>query len=265
MEKLMINAGETLSHAYIVASASEEEREAMALELAAAMLCEGPYPHPCGRCRHCRKVHQGIHPDMIRVERAVDDKGVRKREIQVAQVRPLVSDAQVMPNEAERKVYVISDADTMNLNAQNALLKLLEEPPGGACFLLCAAAPDQLLPTVRSRCVLLRRNGEAAEDGESARRAAEFLAVVASGDRVKLLRWCVGSEQLDGRAAEAFVRACREALADILCLRSQIRLSPRRCAELDTLLEKCAAMLRLNTGVKHVFGLLAVDAISDDK
>lgn len=261
----MINAGETPSHAYIVASASEEERETLARGLAAAMLCEGPYPRPCGKCRHCRKALQGIHPDIIRVERAADDKGVRKREIQVSQVRFMVSDAQVMPNEAERKVYVMSDADTMNVSAQNALLKLLEEPPGSAAMILCAANPDHLLPTVRSRCAMLRRNADAAEDADAAAKAAEFLKVVSTGDRVGLLRWCTANEGMDGRKAEVFVRACREALADILCRRSETKLSARSCAKLDALLEKCAAMLRLNTGVKHVFGLLAVDGVSDDK
>ena len=153
----------------------------------------------------------------------------------------------------------------MNASAQNAMLKLLEEPPGSASFILCAASAEDLLPTVRSRCAVLRRNADAEEDADAAVRAAEFLESAASGDAVRLLRWCAANESMDGRAAEAFVSAARGKLADALCGRGEVRLAGRRCAELDALLGKCAAMLRANTGVKHVFGLLAVDGIPDDK
>ena len=132
------------------------------------MLCESGGERPCGECRHCRKVFAGIHPDVISVAPGVDDKGRKRREILVDQVRFISADAQVMPNEARVKVYVVHDADRMNAAAQNALLKLLEEPPASAAFVLCAANPALLLPTVRSRCVLIRRNADAAEDEQSA-------------------------------------------------------------------------------------------------
>lgn len=261
MEKLQIREGERLSHAYMIVSPSPAQRDALARDLAAAMLCEGPWPHPCGVCRHCRKVYAGIHPDVTVVERGADEKGAARRSVTVEQVRALVADAQVMPNEAERRVYVIRDADAMNASAQNALLKVLEEPPGGVSFLLCAANAALLLPTVRSRCERLRRNGEAAEDPESAALGGEYLSLCARGDRAALLEWCAAHESLDPRRAEAFVAACREALADVLCGRGEAQLPARRCAELAELLAKCAAYLKQNTGVRHVFGLLAADGI----
>ena len=130
MDKLVIKPGERVSHAYIVASASEEARRETAQRLAAAMLCESDGERPCGECRHCRKVFAGIHPDVISVAPGVDDKGRKRREILVDQVRFISADAQVMPNEARVKVYVVHDADRMNAAAQNALLKLLEDRPG---------------------------------------------------------------------------------------------------------------------------------------
>ena len=79
MDKLVIKPGERVSHAYIVASASEEARRETAQRLAAAMLCESGGDRPCGECRHCRKVFAGIHPDVISVAPGVDDKGRKRR------------------------------------------------------------------------------------------------------------------------------------------------------------------------------------------
>ncbi len=258
MDKLVIKPGERVSHAYIVASMSEEVRRSAAQRIAAAMLCLSDGDRPCGDCRHCRKVFSGIHPDVVNIAPAVDDKGRKRREILVDQVRFISADAQVMPNEAATKVYVIHDADLMNAAAQNALLKLLEEPPSSAAFVLCASNPALLLPTVRSRCVLIRINEDAVDDEQAAADAQALLEAVASGSRVELLRWSVSSEGMDTRRAAAMINAARGRLADILRGKSTPKLSPGQCAALDELLQKCSAMLRLNTGVKHVFGLIAV-------
>ncbi|MEG1790532.1 MAG: hypothetical protein RR230_07755 [Oscillospiraceae bacterium] len=265
MERLSIKAGGAISHAYMIASASEEERDSLSRSLAAAMLCESSGERPCGHCRHCRKVLADIHPDVITIDRDRDEKGAEKREISVGRIRLVVSDAQVMPNEAERKVYLIRNADTMNTSAQNALLKLLEEPPASAAFILCAANANLLLPTVRSRCALISRNADTERDLEATALAREYLALAAKGDRAELFRWCTEREGMDPRAAEGFVRACRETLTDILCGRSDLKLEPRSCARLDGLFKKCAEYLRANTGVRHVFGLLAVDGALSDK
>ena len=145
-----------MSHACILAAPSDEECMKMARALAQGILCERGGDEPCGRCEACRKVSADIHPDLITVRRLNDDKGRPRREITVEQIRSVNRDAWVLPNEAARKVYIISEADKMNPAAQNAALKLLEEPPNGAVFLLCASNPSLLLPTVRSRCALRR-------------------------------------------------------------------------------------------------------------
>ncbi|HBR07605.1 MAG TPA: hypothetical protein DD735_01775 [Clostridiales bacterium] len=261
MGKMTARAGEKLSHAYIIVSPSESERNDAAQKLAAAMLCESGESRPCGVCRHCRKVAGGTHPDVIIVERDTDDKGRRKREIYVGRIRAIVSDAQVMPNEGATKVYLIRDADYMNVPAQNAMLKLLEEPPESAAFILCAANPENLLDTVRSRCILLRRNAGEGEDGEAADLAGEYLRLIALGNRADLLRWCAEKEAMDSATAEAFMGAARKSLADILSGRSGIPISKRRCLELDGLFSKCERYLKLNTGVRHIFGLLSADGI----
>ena len=127
-----------------------------------------------------------------------------------------------------------------------------------AAFVLCASNPALLLPTVRSRCVLIRINEDAVDDEQAAADAQALLEAVASGSRVELLRWSVSSEGMDTRRAAAMINSARGRLADILRGKSTPKLSPGQCAALDELLQKCSAMLRLNTGVKHVFGLIAV-------
>ena len=154
MAELKIADPGRLSHAYLISAPDMQAALAQVGELAAAAVCTGGGKKPCHQCRACHKVAENIHPDVITIARLEDDKGRPKREIGVDQIRQLSADACVMPNEAARKVYIIREAETMNIPAQNAALKLLEEPPLGALFLLCTTNASQLLPTVRSRCVV---------------------------------------------------------------------------------------------------------------
>ncbi len=263
MRELRFKSADELGHAYILLSPSAEEREQTAQTLAAAALCSSGEAVPCGRCRDCRKVREGIHPDLIRVSRLADDKGKKKREITIDQIRAVVADSVVLPNEAERKVYLIEDADTMNVPAQNAALKLLEEPPRGVIFLLCAANAETLLETVRSRCAeLVCGAREEESDPESEKLAAAFVKCCASEDEAALFRWCAANESMDNASAAAFVTAVIALLRDMLCKRrSSLSMSDRTVYDLEALMEKCLSMLRLNVSVKHVFGLLAVSAI----
>ena len=265
MKEMSFQSADALSHAYILVSPSAEEREKTAQRLAAAALCSAKEGVPCGRCRDCRKLREGVHPDLIRVSRLSDDKGKKKREITLDQIRAVTADSVVLPNEAERKVYLIEDADTMNLPAQNAALKLLEEPPRAVIFLLCAANAETLLETVRSRCAEIVCGAREEEDDPETRKLAEaFLECCAAGDEAALFRWCAANEGMDNASAAAFAECAARQLRDMLCKRrSSLSMSDRTVYDLETLMEKCLAMLRVNTSVKHVFGLLAVSGICD--
>ena len=240
MDKLRIPGGAKLAHAYIAASMNADTRAELGRTLAAAMLCEDDAApqKPCGHCRACRKTLLGIHPDVITVAPGLDSQGRKRREMTVDQVRAVAATAAVMPNEGRRKAYVIEDADTMNTQAQNALLKLLEEPPESAAFILEAANASLLLPTVRSRCEMIRANADA-----------------------EALLWCTANEGMDSRRCAAMFSAAREKLADVLLGKSEFSLEPGYVAYLDALLASCGEYLRQNVGVKGVLGLLAVDGI----
>ena len=140
--------GRGLSHAYILSGPAGSGRHTLARLLCGAMLCTASSgERPCGRCAPCRKVSSGVHPDVTVISGPGEGKPIT-----VDQVRALRSDAYIRPNEGERKIYLLEQADRMNQSAQNAMLKLLEEGPAYAVFLLLAENGGGLLPTVRSRC-----------------------------------------------------------------------------------------------------------------
>lgn len=152
--------GRGLAHAYILSGPRGIGKHTLANALAAAMVCTGGGEKPCGQCAPCRKAAAGIHPDLIRIA------GEKGKDLTVAQVRQMRADAYIRPNEGERKVYLIEDAQSMNPSAQNAMLKLLEEGPAYAAFLLLADNADALLPTVRSRCEVLSLTPVTRQEGE---------------------------------------------------------------------------------------------------
>lgn len=161
----------------------------LALRLAAALQCDAPTPWACGVCPPCRKVARGLHPDLREITQAVNaETGKAKRDIVVDQVREaVVAPLALPPYEGRRLIFLIDPADALNANAQNALLKSLEEPPSYVQFLLVTAAPAALLPTVRSRCQVVsfgplgeadmrRACSVAGLSGEKAQQAAEAAA-----------------------------------------------------------------------------------------
>ena len=258
---------ERVSHACLISAPTREAALNKAKELAAEALCSGAGKKPCGLCRDCRKVSAGIHPDVITLSRLTDDKGKQKQNITVDQIRELSADAVVLPNEAARKVYIIDEAETMNPAAQNAALKLLEEPPAHVVFLLCAQRPMQLLETVRSRCAMVKLKGtedESGPDEAAMELAAGYLKAVSTRDEAQIFRWCAQNEGIDAQTMGDFLAALRERVTDMLCLRQKSgRLSRAELFALCKLAERCTRCLKVNTNVKQLFGLLAVDALPD--
>ena len=138
-----------ISHFYLISGPEGSGKHTLARLLAAAILCRGTNK-PCGTCGACRKIREGNHPDFI----TVDDP--EKKTVTVDLIRQARTDMYVQPNEADFKIYLFPRAQDMGLPGQNALLKVLEEPPQYGVFLLLTDNPDKLLPTVRSRCTELK-------------------------------------------------------------------------------------------------------------
>ena len=140
-------AARRIPHAVIIDNADEGKRLDFAYYLAAASLCENACDIPCGTCRCCRKVFSGIHPDVNVFER---ESG--KKEFSVKIIRDIITPSvYIKPNEADGRVCILKDAHTMNASAQNAFLKILEEPPANVRFFLLCDNSVNLLETIRSR------------------------------------------------------------------------------------------------------------------
>ena len=138
-----------VSHFYLISGPLGSGKRTLAKLLGAAILCQGER-RPCLACHACRKVMADAHPDFI----TVDDP--EKKTVPVELIRQARGDMYVQPNEADYKIYLFPRAQDMGLPGQNALLKVLEEPPAYGVFLLLTDNPNKLLPTVRSRCVELK-------------------------------------------------------------------------------------------------------------
>ena len=139
-----------ISHAYIFQGEKGSGKGLLAEMFAMAIQCEKDYSEPCMECESCTKAIRGNHPDIITVHREKPDT------ISVDEIRKQVTeDVSIRPFAYPHKVYIIHDAQKMTPQAQNALLKTLEEPPEYAVIILTAENADALLPTVRSRCVTL--------------------------------------------------------------------------------------------------------------
>ena len=136
-------------HAILIEGEAGLGKRTLAGYLAAAAACTGDNP-PCDNCRSCHLYKVGSHPD-ISFTRPED----KKKSVSVDQIRELRDAAYIKPQLNGRRVMVIEQAHTLNANSQNALLKVLEEPPGATVFILLADNKASLLPTVLSRCVIL--------------------------------------------------------------------------------------------------------------
>ncbi len=152
----------SLSHAYIIEGKRGSGRHTIAKMTAAALSCEnkgnGAMPLPCGECLACRKIFSDNSPDVITVGRE------EKASIGVDAARFLRSDIRVIPNDLDYKIYIIEDADTMTVQAQNALLLSLEEPPSFVKFFLLCTDAAAMLETIRSRAQILRTEPITASD-----------------------------------------------------------------------------------------------------
>lgn len=257
---------ERLSHA-IVLSGDGGLTDA-ARFIAAAHVCEGT-DRPCLRCRHCRKVLEGIHPDVSVI------RDTEHRELTVDAVRALRQDVYIRPNEAARKVYIIADSRQLNERDQNVLLKIVEEGPPYAAFIFCTDSPAALLETVRSRCVLLKCDAPAPDALPP--EAEQLCRVFARGKLLPVTTYLVSLENrrmkreelrdvLRGAwcaAAEALLLQMGKAVPDPACGETAQALAGgldrRRLYGLTALLEKYSGECVYNVGAGHVLGALAVE------
>lgn len=139
-----------VSHAYIFSGEKGSGKKLLADVFAEALQCEQEGTEACKDCHSCKQAESGNHPDIIHVTHE------KPNSIGVEDIREqLVNDVQIKPYNGRYKIYIVADADKMTVQAQNALLKTIEEPPVYAVILLLVNNSTALLPTILSRCVML--------------------------------------------------------------------------------------------------------------
>jgi DNA polymerase-3 subunit delta' len=211
----------------------------VALALASQLLCEES-DGPCGRCESCRLIVTGGHPDLLTVHRMPkkptasatvappgDPEDLRQF-IVVDQVRELTRVAGMAPRRGARRVFIIEPADRMNNEAQNALLKTLEEPPGRTVLILVASRPHLLLPTVRSRCFVV---------GFAALRVGELAAALVKRgfDTVEAATRAALAEGRPGRALDLDLGQLQERRDQLLRCLESLATRPSALAELPAM------------------------------
>lgn len=155
--KQLIEQWDKKPNAWLLVGKAKTGKGAFAEQLAGALLCESPVENhmPCGQCPSCHLLKERLHPDfkVLRPDNDDEESGSRKlQQIKIEAVRNIIEFTQLTSHRGGLRVVVVNPAETLNLQAANALLKVLEEPPENVIFILVSAQKDQLLPTIKSRC-----------------------------------------------------------------------------------------------------------------
>lgn len=174
-----------LSHALIFEGSSKEIRLSLAKETAKAILCKGT-DKPCNNCSACHKADSGSHPDL----HIIDKDGAM---IKVDEIRDVKAKAKVFPNDGNKSVFIICEANNMNTQAQNALLKIFEEPASHVSFILTCPSKSSLLDTITSRATSYFAGEEisdqSSEETEKAKAlASELLLTMATENELQFIK-----------------------------------------------------------------------------
>lgn len=229
-------AGKRLAHAYLIGGPEGVGKTLLALRLAQALNCERSALDPCLRCRACQRIERGNHPDVriagmaTQAAGAKSDDAARQKELKIDTVREWQRDMMLKPYEGRRRVFILHDAEKLNESASNAMLKTLEEPPPYATIVLVAHTVGSLLPTIVSRCQLLRLRPLPRAQVAAALREKRNLA---AGDAELLAAWSGGRIGWALRMIDTpdELAARRDQLAELLALADQPLATRLRWAE----------------------------------
>ena len=203
----------TLFHSYIIESASPEAADDFLSYARAVLMCRSD-KKPCGICPDCQKLLADSHPDMLICGEDGKPAGMDT-------VRNVISLSHIPPSESGCRVFIFKNCEKMRWDAQNALLKLLEEPPPYVRLLLSTSKKEALLPTVRSRCRLITLSDAAAAKSDKATLAAKERAdktlQMLFGECRRFEFFVFMNEKLTREKAVEYLSALYKSLADTLC------------------------------------------------
>lgn len=205
----------------------------MARVLAAALLCTGAGERPCGVCPSCRKLQNGAHPDLDVIDEGEND-------LPVSLAREIRQKVCVLPNDGDRRAVILRHTHKLNTAAQNALLKVLEEPPRYAFFILTSEQPGAVLETIRSRCTRYQlappQQPETNLD-ELLPLVTPFVQALADADEYRMLLAAMALEKQQKAGFKAALGLLQSALRDAVFCANALpgRIVPALSAETERL------------------------------
>ncbi len=202
-----------LPHALLIESSDTKASMDLAVFLSMFAVCSEKTGKPCGECKNCRNARGKTHPDIT-----YPQLNPKKKSYEVDQIRDIIKDAYIIPNEADAKVYIFEHADvrlTKQTAAQNAFLKLAEEPPQNVYFILLCESAQALLPTILSRFTIIHAGGFRREDESVTAAANSICTGLLDSREYPLLKSLTALNDKDKAPAvlEAVRRTARDALA----------------------------------------------------
>ncbi len=214
-----------LPHAVIFEG--DENRYLASKFYAKCVVCESEVK-PCDECNHCKKAEKNIHPDIIELHPSGPMKAYP-----VDEIRRIREDAFVLPNEARAKVYIFNDVDNISTISQNALLKILEEPPKSVVFVLNCKSKTHLLDTIISRTVCFSLFDSANSDEEVLTEAIDLLKTAVFDSELELLKR-ITSLCDEKQKRLQIITKLQSALRELYLIKSNVK----QLEELDELAEK---------------------------
>ncbi len=221
-----------IPHAILIEGENTDKTKELAQYIAVCAVCSGQVV-PCDCCRDCHLASAGTHPDITCVK-AADGK----KFLSVDQIREVRADAFVKAHSAPHRVFIIEEAHRMNAAGQNALLKVLEEPPQNVIFILLTPSKTVLLDTIISRCVLLSMSNSTNTDNPHFETANRFIDLLISGSEYEMLKLLTPLEKSRNEAEEFF-------MALGICVAKRLREGSTQARVLDCLFDDTKYYLEL--------------------
>lgn len=261
----------TVPHALLLSGPEGSGKIQIAKLIAMAFVCQGESP-PCGECSACKKALSDLHPDIL-----VTDNG--DKSIKVDEVREIRKNAFILPNDGTKKVYIICRADNMTTEAQDALLKILEEPPRFTAFILLCYNHNSLLSTVLSRVTHLKLypSYDVFHDPESEifKHAVEIAKRIEIGQELSIFEYMISIEKLSREELDAVLGMLTSILRDVAMKISGVtgsqmilstsdtvsklasKLSMQDVLRLCEAIEEAERLIAQNVGCAHITAMLA--------
>ncbi len=236
-----------IPHSFLIEGGSFEERKAVANYIAGAVVCESD-EKPCGNCRQCKLCENGSNVDISYI--GLEDG---KKNILVSQIRKLRADAFIKPHSAQKRVFIIENADLMNEQSQNALLKILEEPPASVVFILLTPSRALSLVTIISRCSILKLSDKENNNDEELFSVAEnILNLLFDFKEYEALK-ILSSFEKDRLKSEKLLRAIQKNCAETM---KSGNISNYRAKALSKIYDQCEeyiSLIRTNINMPLLF------------